>query len=77
MVTIKLDMDVGEAAFVVDGEELPYKVRNILGTSPTFPPCLPYFSPTQVNRSGHPLWLGFRYIRTDEINPGSPPLRLP
>ena len=32
VVTIKLDMDVGEAAFVVDGEELPYKARNIVGT---------------------------------------------
>ena len=32
VVTIKLDMDAGEAAFVVDGEELPYKARNIVGT---------------------------------------------
>ena len=30
VVTIKLDMDAGEAAFIVDGEELPYKARNIL-----------------------------------------------
>ena len=45
MVTIKLDMDVGEAAFVVDGEELPYKARRILGTSPTPPPYLPIIPP--------------------------------
>ena len=44
--TIKLDMDVGEAAFVVDGEELPYKARSILGHLPyTPPPYLPYISP--------------------------------
>ena len=45
MVTIKLDMDVGEAAFVVDGEELPYKARNFSYIRPISPLYLRYYLP--------------------------------
>ena len=63
MVTIKLDMDVGEAAFVVDGEELPYKARSILGHLPyTPPPYLPYISPIISLLSPYYLPLSFPYI---------------
>ena len=62
MVTIKLDMDVGEAAFVVDGEELPYKARRILGTSPISAPYLPYISPIISLLSPYYLPLSFPYI---------------
>ena len=37
IVTIKLDMDAGEATFVVDGEELPYKATNRASPSPSAP----------------------------------------